>query len=72
MLIPVGETVGDFNGIFTLTGIGETVWHAIENGLDEKQIVEAVLAEYDVDEPTAEKDVREFTDKLCEMGLAER
>ena len=33
MLIPVGETTGEYNGIFVLDGIGETIWKMIENGM---------------------------------------
>ncbi|MGN0468965.1 MAG: PqqD family protein [Acutalibacteraceae bacterium] len=72
MLIPVGETVGEYNGIFTLTEVGAQIWKLIEKGSDENQIVKEIIKEYEIDEETAKKDVEEFIDRLCSLGIVER
>lgn len=69
MLIPVGDTVRDYNGIFTLSPTAATAFRAIEAGCDEDEIVNAVLDEFDVDRVTAEKDVAEFLDVLKQYGI---
>lgn len=72
MLIPVGETVGEYNGIFSMTEVGAVIWQAIENGQNEKEITKHIAQEYEVDEKTAEADVGVFIDKLCDFGIVER
>ncbi|MDD6275826.1 MAG: PqqD family protein [Clostridia bacterium] len=72
MLIPVGETVGEYNGIFSMTEVGAEIWQAIENGSNEKQIVDLISSEYEIDSDTAKADVKSFIDKLCEFGIVER
>lgn len=72
MLIPVGETVGEYNGIFSMTEIGAVIWQSIESGQNEKQIAKRIAEEYEIDEKTAEADVGEFIDKLCAFGIVER
>lgn len=71
MLIPVGETVGEYNGIFSMTEVGAQLWQAIENGQDEEQMVRQICQEYEIDEKTAAADVRSFIDKLCDFGIIE-
>ena len=38
MLIPVGETVGEYNGIFSMTEVGAVIWQSIENGQNESRL----------------------------------
>lgn len=72
MLVPVGETVGEFNGIFTLSETGAEIWRGIESGLCEEEIVQKLLGEFDTDEKTAREDADAFLEKLCSMGLLQR
>lgn len=69
MLIPVGDTVKDYNGIFTLSPTAATAFRAIEKGCDKDGIINAVLDEFDVDRETAEKDVEEFLNMLRQYGI---
>ncbi|MBP9988926.1 MAG: PqqD family protein [Ruminococcus sp.] len=69
MLIPVGETVRDYNGIFTLSPTAATAFRAIENGCNEEEIINKVLDEFDIDRKTAEEDVAEFLDMLRRYGI---
>ncbi|MDD6012348.1 MAG: PqqD family protein [Oscillospiraceae bacterium] len=69
MLIPVGGTTGEYNGIFTLGGIGEDIWKMIEKGQEKEEIVTALLEEYDAEEATIRADVEEFIGKLESYGI---
>lgn len=69
MLIPVGDTTGEYNGIFTLSPTAATAFEALQNGGDENDALKAVLSEYEVDEETAKKDLEEFMALLREFGI---
>lgn len=71
MLIPVGDTTGEYNGIFSLHGLGEQVWKLIEKGMEKEEIISALLAEYDVDELTVRADVEAFLNRLKSYGIIE-
>ena len=69
ILVPVGKTVLDSNGLFALNELGAFIWHLLPAVETEAQIVSAVLAEYDVSAEEAAKDVAEFMNKLKEMNI---
>lgn len=69
ILVPLGETVEQYNGVFVLTPTAELLWRAIENGADEKGLVLALLSEYDVKAEKAAADVSEFLEKLSAFGI---
>ena len=69
ILVPVGKTVYDSNGLFALNELGAFIWHLLPSVETEAQIVDAVLAEYDVSAEEAAKDVAEFMNKLKEMNI---
>ncbi len=64
MLIPVGETVFQYNGIFMLTESGKILWENIVKGADEEGLVQALVQEYEIDYDTAKADVQEFLEML--------
>lgn len=69
IVVAVGEAVKEFNGIINLNETGAVLWKILEKGATKEQLVKALLAEYDVDETTAEKDVSAFIEKLQEAKL---
>lgn len=69
IVVAVGEAVKEFNGIVNLNETGAVLWKILEKGATKEQLVKALLAEYDVDETTAEKDVSAFIEKLQEAKL---
>lgn len=64
VLIPVGERNNTFCGIMSLNDSGLLLWRKLQQDCTEKDLVAAVLEEYDVDPQTAEQDVREFLMQL--------
>jgi hypothetical protein len=57
---------------FSLDPVGSTIWEQLTGGKTDDETVAAVLAEYDVDEPTARADVQRLTEDLVAAGLLER
>ena len=71
IIVAVGGESVTFDGIKTLNETGVFLWRNIEKGMDEDALVKALLEEYEVDEETAKKDVKEFVFLLINNGLVE-
>ena len=71
VVVPLGDMVVEFNGIMTLSESGAILWKILKSGAQEEELVEAITKEYDIDEETAESDVKEFIDDLKQKGLIE-
>jgi hypothetical protein len=68
-LVPVGSSMYDSNGLFILSELGAFIWDLLPDAASEEDILRCVLAEYEVDEPTARADIHEFLGKLENMGI---
>lgn len=68
VVIPTGETV-DLNMMITLNETGRFLWQKLETETDEAALVRALLAEYDVDELTAQTHAAAFVRKLKDHDL---
>ena len=69
ILVPVGKTVYDSNGLFVLNELGAFIWDILPKMETEAEICEAILAEYDVSKEEAARDVAEFMSKLRELKI---
>ena len=69
ILVPVGKTVLESNGLFMLNELGAFIWDLLPNVNAEEEICNAVLEKYDVPAECARKDVSEFLSKLRDMGI---
>ncbi len=69
MLIPVGETVFEYNGIFMMTESGKLLWENIVKGAEEDDLKELLMKEYEIDSATASNDVKEFLEMLKAFGI---
>ena len=69
ILVPVGKTVYDSNGLFMLNELGSFIWDLLPEAKDEAEICEAVLREYDVSAEVAAGDIAEFLQKLRNMDV---
>lgn len=68
-LVPLGKTVYEANGLFVLTELGAFIWDLLPQAESEEAILQAILAEYEVDEATARADLTQYLDKLRSMGI---
>ena len=69
VVVPVGDAALDFNGMINLNETGAVLWKAMLEDADEEKLVSALLAEYDVPEDIAKKDVEVFVKKMREANL---
>ncbi len=63
MVIPSGDEL-DLNMMITLNETGRFLWERLEEGTTVDALVSALLAEYEVEEPVARKNVEAFVEKL--------
>ena len=71
MVVPVGKRTQEVPGVIALTETGAFLWKLLAQGADEKDLVAALLAEYEVSEDQAATDVHAFVEKAAEQGLLE-
>lgn len=69
VLVPVGKTIYESNGLFILNEVGAFLWDRLEEAASEEELTAALLEEYEVDEETVRKDVHAFLEKLREMEI---
>ena len=69
ILVPGGSAVLDLNGLFVMTETGAFIWSVLPQAETDEDVVEKMLEEYDVDRETAEKDVKDFLDRLRSYGI---
>ena len=68
--IAVGETSKTFRTMIKLNATGAFLWNLLaERDVTEEELTEALLAEYDVDRETAQKDVHRIVTALAENQI---
>ena len=69
ILIPVGQTALKVHGMITLSESGLLLWNRLQEDCTEETLVDAMLAEYEVDRGTAAADVKAFLDQMRTVGI---
>ncbi len=69
ILVPVGQSVIESNGLFVLNELGGFLWDLLPQAQNIDDLLKAVLAEYEVDETIARADIAEFLDNLQKMDI---
>jgi len=69
ILVPVGKTMLESNGLFMLNELGTFIWDMLPDVDSEEDICNAVVKQYDVARETAQRDVSEFMGTLRDMGI---
>ena len=69
IIIPTGSTVLEFNGLVTVNEVGVTLWNMLQEEVTFEDLVQGILAEYDVEEEVAREDIQEFLDTLIQGGI---
>lgn len=71
VVMPLGQTTLDLNGILTLNETGALLWKALERHGGRDEMVRALTEEYDVAPDRAAADVERFLGKLADAGVLE-
>ena len=71
MAVPVGTRTQDVPGVIALSESGALLWERLQNDASIDDLVEVLLAEYEVERDQAEMDVRSFVAYLSDNGLIE-
>ena len=69
ILVPIGKTVFDSNGLFMLNELGSFIWDILPQVESEKEICDAILAEYEVSADEVARDTAAFLTKLRDLGI---
>ncbi len=69
--VPTGRAALDFSGVITLNRVGAFLWKNMEKKTEEQALLDALLAEYEVDEKKAKADLEAFLQKLRMADLIE-
>ena len=71
IVLPLGQTSIDFNGMLSLNETGALLWQTLERGGDREAMADALTAEYEVERAVALENVEEFLQTLSEVGCLE-
>lgn len=69
VVIAGASAAQDFHGMITLNESGAFLWDLMQQQTTREALVQALLAEYDVDAATAQADVEKFIAITREQGL---
>lgn len=69
ILVPVGRTVYEANGLFVLNDVAAFVWERLPEAENRDQLLEAILEEYEVSREQAGQELDELLGRLVEMGI---
>lgn len=64
VLVPVSNNIAEMDSVYTLNETGAFIWEQIDGKRTIKELIEAMISEYDIDEETAMKDVFSFIENL--------
>ena len=68
VLVPIRRNVADMESIYSLEGVGASVWDLIDGKRTMGEIRNALLDEYDVEPEVLEADLLEFAQQLESFG----
>ncbi len=71
VLVPVGDTVIEHNGLFAMSEVGARIWELLPECETEDEITDRLLEEFEAPRETVSVDVKEFLDRLRSFGLLE-
>lgn len=71
IVLPIGATSVDFNGMVSLNETGALLWQTLEKGGDSAALADALTAQYEVERAEAEHHVEEFLETLRRVGCLE-
>ncbi|MGM9537034.1 MAG: PqqD family protein [Candidatus Onthomonas sp.] len=69
ILVPVGATALRIQGMINLSESGVLIWERMASECTERELVDLLLEQYDIDEATAQADVAGFLEQLRSLEL---
>ncbi len=69
VVVPLTSPLVDFKSIISLNESGAFLWEKLQQDCDRETLLQAMLAEYDIDEATAAADLDAFLTTLKEANL---
>lgn len=69
IVVPVGKTASEFNGMITLNESGAFFWDCLKEDTTQQEVVSKVLEVYEVTPEKAAADVEKFINMLRENDL---
>jgi hypothetical protein len=67
ILVPIRQSVAEMETLYTLNEVGARVYELIDGKRPVREIVEAIVSEFEVTFETAEADVGEFISQLLQI-----
>jgi hypothetical protein len=69
VLVPTGETSQELNGMININASARFMWENVEKADSFENLVSLVLAEFEVEEERARRDVAAFVNDLVKYGF---
>ena len=64
VLVPIANNIADMNSVYTLNETGAFLWEQIDGKKSVKNLIEALIAEYEIDKESATGDVLSFIEEM--------
>jgi len=72
VLVPLADRGADLDSILNLNSVAAFVWEQLDGSRSGGEVVDAVLAHFDVERPRAEQDYLELVETLVELDAVKR
>lgn len=72
VIVATGDKAVKFSAVLVLNEIGVKVFKLIQEGKNEVEIAQTLMADFDIDETIATEDVNRFVNKLIDDGVCTR
>ncbi len=69
ILVPIRGELADMQRVFWLNSVAEYTWHQLDGERSLGEILDGILAKFDVEREQAQADLQEFIAELLEEGL---
>ena len=69
VVMPTGENITKFDGTIVLSEVAAFVWQKLTQGATRSELADYILAEYEIDRATAERDLDALLAKLRSYGV---
>jgi len=72
ILVPIRQNVADLGSIYTLTEVGAYIWEQMDGQRTTAEILALMVAQFEVAEEEAQKDLMEFIQRLSSIQAITR